>query len=70
MLIASRELVGVLRMGTASQGKLLITNNTFCIVQRATAQPKTGFFVITIWLKLLQVFKPAGLAVCIFFLSF
>jgi hypothetical protein len=28
----------------SSQVKLLITNNAFCIVQRATAQPKTGFF--------------------------
>jgi hypothetical protein len=26
------------------QVKLLITNNAFCIVQRATAQSKTGFF--------------------------
>jgi hypothetical protein len=26
------------------QDKLLITNNAFCIVQRATAQSKTGFF--------------------------
>jgi hypothetical protein len=29
---------------TASQVKLLITNNAFCIVQRATAKSKTGFF--------------------------
>jgi hypothetical protein len=28
----------------SSQVKLLITNNSFCIVQRATAQSKTGFF--------------------------
>jgi hypothetical protein len=28
----------------SSQVKLLITNNAFCIVQRATAQSKTGFF--------------------------
>jgi hypothetical protein len=28
----------------SSKVKLLITNNTFCIVQRATAQSKTGFF--------------------------
>jgi hypothetical protein len=28
----------------SSQIKLLITNNAFCIVQRATAQSKTGFF--------------------------
>jgi hypothetical protein len=27
-----------------SQVKLLISNNTFCIVQRATAQSKTGIF--------------------------
>jgi hypothetical protein len=27
-----------------SQVKLLITNNAFCIVQRATAQSKTGIF--------------------------
>jgi hypothetical protein len=26
------------------QDKLLITNNSFCIVRRATAQSKTGFF--------------------------
>jgi hypothetical protein len=28
----------------SSQVKLLITNNVFCIVQRATAQSKTGIF--------------------------
>jgi hypothetical protein len=28
----------------SSQVKLLITNNAFCIVQRATAQSKTGNF--------------------------
>jgi hypothetical protein len=28
----------------SSQVKLLITNNAFCIVQRATAQSKTGIF--------------------------
>jgi hypothetical protein len=28
--------------------KLLITNNAFCIVQRATAQSKTGIFVIVV----------------------
>jgi hypothetical protein len=33
---------------TPSQVKLLITNNAFCIVQRATAQSKTGFFVIMV----------------------
>jgi hypothetical protein len=27
-----------------NQVKLLITNNAFCIVQRATAQSKTGIF--------------------------
>jgi hypothetical protein len=27
-----------------SQAKLLITNNLFCIVQRATAKSKTGIF--------------------------
>jgi hypothetical protein len=29
---------------TKSQVKLLITNNAFCIVQRAIARSKTGFF--------------------------
>jgi hypothetical protein len=29
---------------TSSQAKLLITNNAFCIVQRATAKSKTGTF--------------------------
>jgi hypothetical protein len=28
----------------SNQVKLLITNNAFCIVQRATAQSKTGIF--------------------------
>jgi hypothetical protein len=28
----------------SSQVKLLTTNNAFCIVQRATAQSKTGIF--------------------------
>jgi hypothetical protein len=31
-------------MSKSSQVKLLITNNIFCIVQRATAQSKTGIF--------------------------
>jgi hypothetical protein len=31
-------------MQESSQVKLLITNNAFCIVQRATAQSKTGNF--------------------------
>jgi hypothetical protein len=30
--------------GKSSQVKLLITNNSFGIVQRATAQSKTGIF--------------------------
>jgi hypothetical protein len=29
---------------SSSQAKLLITNNSICIVQRATAQSKTGIF--------------------------
>jgi hypothetical protein len=29
---------------SSSQVKLIITNNAFCIVQRATAQSKTGSF--------------------------
>jgi hypothetical protein len=32
------------RIILSSQVKLLITNNAFCIVQKATVQPKTGFF--------------------------
>jgi hypothetical protein len=28
----------------ASQVELRITNNSFCVVQRAIAQPKTGIF--------------------------
>jgi hypothetical protein len=32
----------------SSQVKLLITNNSFCIVHRATAESKTGFFVILV----------------------
>jgi hypothetical protein len=39
--VESRNEVGV---GWSSQVKLLITNNAFCIVQRATAQSITGFF--------------------------
>jgi hypothetical protein len=34
----------VIQETQASQVKLLITNNAFCIVQRATAQSKTGIF--------------------------
>jgi hypothetical protein len=50
--------------------KLLITNNAFCIVQRATAQSKIGtFFMIMVQLKLLRFVKPAGLTVRIFSLS-
>jgi hypothetical protein len=33
-----------MRSGLSSQVKLLITNNEFCNVQRATAQSKTGIF--------------------------
>jgi hypothetical protein len=33
-----------LSVSDSSQVKLLITNNSFCIVQRATEQSKTGFF--------------------------
>jgi hypothetical protein len=34
----------VSQVAESSQVKLLITSNAFCIVQRATAQSKTGFF--------------------------
>jgi hypothetical protein len=37
-----------LSSANSSQDKLLITNNSFCIVQRATAQSKTGFFVMMV----------------------
>jgi hypothetical protein len=47
----------------SSQVKLLITNNAFCIVQRATAQSKTRIFRECGVLKLLRGFKPAGLTV-------
>jgi hypothetical protein len=51
----------------SSQVKLLITSNTFCIVQRATAQSKTGFFRDFGVAEAPPGFKPAGLTVCIFF---
>jgi hypothetical protein len=35
-------------LAMSSQVKLLITNNAFCIVQRATAQSKTGIVVISV----------------------
>jgi hypothetical protein len=61
--VCSRTVVGVpVLPALSSQVKLLITNNSFCIVQRATAQPKKDFFfVIMVFLKLLRGFKPAGL---------
>jgi hypothetical protein len=31
-------------LNKSSRVKIIITSNTFCIVQRATAQSKTGFF--------------------------
>jgi hypothetical protein len=36
------ETVTILTSGLLSQVMLLISNNVFCIVQRATAQSKTG----------------------------
>jgi hypothetical protein len=53
-----------------SQVKLLITMTAFCIVQRATAQSKTEIFRDYGVAEAPPGFKPAGLAVCIFFLSF
>jgi hypothetical protein len=40
------DIVGEINLeyGESSQVKLLITNNAFCIVQRATAKSKTGIF--------------------------
>jgi hypothetical protein len=42
--IASAYSLGRLDVIATSQVKLLITNNSFCVVQRATAQSKTGIF--------------------------
>jgi hypothetical protein len=53
-----------------SQVKLLITNKAFCIVQRATAQSQTVIFRDYGAAKAPPGFKPAGLNVCIIFLSF
>jgi hypothetical protein len=42
---APQQLLTVLKnFVKSSQVKLLITNNAFCIVQRVTAQSKTGIF--------------------------
>jgi hypothetical protein len=55
----------------SSQVKLLITNNSFCIVQRATERSKTGIFRdYGVAEAPPRGFKPAGLTVCIFSLSF
>jgi hypothetical protein len=40
--------LAVLRFFLSSLVKLLITNNAFLIVQRATAQSKQGIFVIVV----------------------
>jgi hypothetical protein len=52
----------------SSQVKLQITNNSFCIVQRASAQSKskTGNFSYYGVAEAPPGFKPAGLTVCIF----
>jgi hypothetical protein len=51
------------------QVKLLITNNSFCIVQRATAQSKTGIFRDCGVAEAPPCFQ-AGWSDCIFSLSF
>jgi hypothetical protein len=52
----------------SSQVKSLITKNSFCIVQRATAQSKTGFFRDFGVAEALPGFQ-AGWSDCIFFFS-
>jgi hypothetical protein len=54
----------------SSQVKLLITKNAFWIEQRATAHSKTGINRGYGLVEALAFFKPAGLTVCIFSLSF
>jgi hypothetical protein len=46
------------------------TNNPFCILQRATAQSKTGIYRDNDVAEAPPGFKPAGLTVCSFSLSF
>jgi hypothetical protein len=42
----------------------------FALCKEQQHSQKQEFFVIMVYLKLLRVFKPAGLTVCIFSLSF
>jgi hypothetical protein len=53
----------------SNQVKLLIANNAFCVVQRATAQSKTGFFCDYGVAEAPPGFQ-AGWSGCIFFFSF
>jgi hypothetical protein len=51
---------------TSSQVKLLITDDAFCIVQRVTAQLKTGIFRDYNLAEAPPGFQAGWLAVCIF----
>jgi hypothetical protein len=59
----------ITRLVISSRVKLLITNNAFTLIEQQHSQ-KQEFFVFMVYLKLLRVFKPAGLTVYIFSLSF
>jgi hypothetical protein len=47
--------------------KLIITNDAFLQCKEQQHSQKQEFFVVMVQLKLLLVFKPAGLAACVFF---
>jgi hypothetical protein len=59
----SSSLPGNFLLIWSNQVKLVITKNSFCIEQRAKALSKTGIFLIMFYVKLLRIFKPAGLNV-------
>jgi hypothetical protein len=50
----------------SSQVKFLITNNAFALRKEQQHSQKQESFVVIVWLKLLRVFKPAGLTVFLF----
>jgi hypothetical protein len=52
-----------------NQDELLITNNAFCIVQKARAQSRTGIFLVYDLVEAPSGFQ-AGWSDCMFFFSF
>jgi hypothetical protein len=54
---------------TSSQVNIPITNTHCALCKEQQHSQKQGLFVIMVKLKLLRIFKPAGLTACILFFS-